>query len=153
MRWRVVLVVVLVLVAAGWVGLAVATGGGTDPLAFRQAVAKTAQGGLTAVRTAHLAGQAQLDGRMFDTTLSPILDNAVEGVATAQQELAGTPAPGAPELAIRDQLSRLLDDAARTVGTLVAAVDRNDDAAARSAVAALGTLGDRLDDFARGHQP
>ena len=59
----------------------------------------------------------------------------------------------APELAIRDQLSRLLDDAARTVGTLVAAVDRNDGTAARSAVAALGPLGDRLDDFARGHQP
>jgi hypothetical protein len=153
MRWRVVLVAVLALLVAGWVALAVYTGGGTDPLAFRQAVAKTAQGGLSAVRTARLAGQAQLDGQMFETTLSPILDNAVEGVATAQEELAGTPAPGPPEVGIRDQLSRLLDAAARTVGALVAAFDRNDDAAARSAVAALGPLGDRLDDFLQGHAP
>src|SRR5438034_5591270 len=153
MRRRVVLVVLLVLVVAGWAAVAVGTGTGTDPLAFRQTVAKTAQGGLSAVRTAELAGQAQLDGKMFETTLSPILDNAVEGVATAQQELAGTPAPGAPELAVRDQLSRLLDAAARTVGALVAAFDRDDDAAARAAVAALGPLGDGLDDFLQGQAP
>jgi len=146
-------VVVLVLVVAGWVALAFQTSSGTDPQAFRQAVAKTAQGALSAVRTARLAGQAQLDGRMLDTTLSPVLDNAVEGVATAQQELAGTPAADPAEATVRDQLARLLDEAARTVGALVAAVDRNDDAAAGSAVTALGPLGDRLDDFLQGHRP
>jgi hypothetical protein len=151
-RWRIGLVVVAVLVVAGWVGLAFHLSSGTDPQAFQQAVAKTAQGALSAVRTAELAGQAQLSGRMFQTTLSPILDNAVQGVATAQQELAGTPAADAGQTAVRDQLARLLDGSARTIGALVAAFDRDDDAAARSAVAALGPLGDQLDDFLQGHR-
>jgi len=145
-------VVVLVLVVAAWVGLAFQLSSGTDPHAFRQTVAKTAQGALSAVRSARLAGQAQLDGRMFDTTLSPVLDNAVRGVATAQEELASTPAADPGQAAVRDQLAGLLDAAARTVGALVAAFDRNDDGAARAAVTALGPLGDRLDDFLQGHR-
>ena len=145
--------VVLVLVAAGWVALAFQTSSGTDPQAFQQVVARTSQGALSAVRTAELAGQAQLDGRMFQTTLSPILDNAVRGVATAQEELAGTPAADPSQAAVRDQLAGLLDGSARTVGALVAAFDRDDEDAARSAVAALGPLGDRLDDFLQGHRP
>jgi type II secretory pathway pseudopilin PulG len=152
-RRKIELVVVLALLLAGWVAVAFTTSAGTDAHAFRTAAAKTAQGALSAVRTAHLAGQARLDGRMFDTTLSPVLDNAVQGVATAQEELAATPAPGPAEAAIRDQLTGLLQDAARTVGDLAAAFDRGDDGAARSAVGGLGPLGDRLADFVEGHRP
>jgi hypothetical protein len=149
----VVLLVVLALLVAGWVGLALATGGGTDPQAFRQAVAKTTQGALSAVRTAQLAGQARLSGKLLDTALAPILDNSVRGVATAQEELAGTPPADSGQVAVRDQLVGLLDQAARTVDGLVAAFDRGDDSAARAAVGALGPLGDRLDDFLEGHRP
>ncbi len=152
-RWRIGLGVVLALLLAGWLGLAFTTSAGTDAHAFRNAAAKTAQGALSAVRTARLAGQARLDGRMFDTTLSPVLDNAVRGVATAEEELAATPAPGPAQAPIRDQLTRLLDEASRTVGDLVAAFDRSEDPAARSAVAALGPLGDRLADFVEEHRP
>jgi hypothetical protein len=144
---------VLALLVLAWVGLALVSGGGPDPHGFRQTAAKAAQGALTGVRTARLAGQAQLDGRAVETFVSPVLDNAVQAVATAQERLAGTPAPGAAEAGTRDELTRLLDDAARTVGDLVAAIDQGDDAAARGAVGALGPLGDRLDDFVQGHRP
>jgi hypothetical protein len=153
MRWRIGPVIALALAVAAWVGLAVATSGGPGPHEFRQAAAKSAQGALSAVRTAQLAGQERLAGRIFETSLAPLLDNAVEGVATASERLVGTPAPGPPEAASRDQLMVLLDEAARTVGDLVGALDRGDDAAARSAVGALGPLGDRLADFVEEHRP
>src|SRR6266568_877852 len=57
-RWRIGLGVVLALLLAGWLGLAFTTSAGTDAHAFRNAAAKTAQGALSAVRTARLPGRS-----------------------------------------------------------------------------------------------
>jgi hypothetical protein len=149
-RRRVVWAVVLVL-AAGWAVLATVSNSGQDPHAFRTAAHQAAQGALSAVRTAHLAGKAGLDGHLLPTYLTPVLDNAVEGVATAQQDLALATPPGPSEARTRDELAALLDDAARQTGLLVAAVDRDDNAAARAAVDALASVGDRLAEFVERH--
>jgi hypothetical protein len=152
-RWRTGLVGLLVLLVAGWAVLAVMSTEGPDPHEFRAAAAKSAQGALSAVRTALLVGRAEVSGRAVQTYTTPVLDNAVEGVATAQERLAQTPAPGTAEGAVRDELARLLDDAARSLGALVAALDGGDDGATRTALDALGQVGDRLDGFVQEHRP
>jgi hypothetical protein len=143
----------LAVLVAVWVVLAMVSGGGPGKQEFDKAVANTAQGALSAVRTAQLAGQAALDGRATRTFLSPVLDNALQGVVTAQRELAQTPPPSDTEVGTRDELSRLLNEGARATGDLVAAVHRGDDREARAAVAALGSIGDRLAGFMERHQP
>jgi hypothetical protein len=137
---------------AGSVALAVVDGGGPDSQAFGQTVAKAAQGGLSAVRTGQLAGQAELTGRVTRTFLSPLLDDAVQGVATAQRELAQTPPPNVAAAGTRDELMKLLDEAVRATGDLVGAFHRGDGTAAHAAVDALGPIGDRLADFVERQQ-
>jgi hypothetical protein len=150
-RWWLPLVVVALV--GGWIGLALTTTGGADAHEFRTTTAKAAQGALSAVRTAWLSGQADLDGRITQEFLSPVLDNAAEGVATAQRQLTRTPPPGDAEAGTRDALASLLDDAARATADLIAAVERGDNGALRAVVDALGTVGDRLAAFVEGHQP
>jgi hypothetical protein len=138
-------------VVAGWAALALVATAGPDPHAFRKTAANAAQGALTAVRTARLAGEAELDGRLLPTYLAPVLDNAVRGVADAQNEVALSPPPGTAEAQLRDELVALLVDAERETGLLVAAFDRDDDDAARAAIDALAPVGDRLDAFVEEH--
>jgi hypothetical protein len=142
-----------VAVVAVWAVLALLSTQGPDPHEFRATVAKSAQGALSAVRTARLAGQAQLSGHAFPTYTTPVLDDAVEGVATARQRLAQTPPAGTAQAPVRDELTGLLDDATKAVGDLVSALDRGDDGAAGTAVDALGRVGDRLSGFVEAHRP
>ncbi len=151
MRWRIGLLGAVALLLVGWVAQAWSTSQGPNLHDFRTTVATCAQGALSAVRTAQLAGRAELDGRAVETYTTPVLDNAIEGVGTAQQRLTGTPPPGPAEAVTRDELARLLDESARTLHDLVAALDRGDDPAASADVDALGRLGDRLADFLEEH--
>lgn len=141
----------LAALVAGWVVIAAVTSAGADPHEFRKTAATAARGALSAARTARLSGQAELAGRVTTTFLSPVLDNAMEGIATAEQRLAQEPPPGTAEAGTRDELATLLGQAARATTNLAAAVDRDDEAAVRAAVDALGEVGDRLDDFVQRH--
>jgi hypothetical protein len=149
MRWRGRggLAVGLALSVAVWIALGVVTAGSPDRHDFVRAATKSAQRALSAVRTAHLVGQAYLNGRVTRAFLSPLLDNSVQGVVTAQQELARTPPPDASEAGTRGELMTLLDQAGRATGDLARAFHRGDDTAARAAVDALAPIGDRLADL------
>jgi hypothetical protein len=146
----------LALLVVGWVAL-VARGGGLGDhqrrrAAFDKAVDKAVAGALSAVRTAHLAGQADLDGRVTRAFVASVLGDALEGVDQAQRQLSETPPPGTVEAVTRDRLLRLLGDASSATGELVAAADRGDEAAIRAAVHALGPIGDRLAGFVERHR-
>ncbi|GAA1825878.1 hypothetical protein HC028_15180 [Planosporangium flavigriseum] len=142
----------LAALIAGWGALAVMSGARPSGQDFDKVLAKSAEGALSAVRTAQLAGQAELDGRATRTYLSSVLDDALRGVVTAQQRLAQVPPPDRGQPGNRDELLKLLHDAARATGDLVAAVQRGDDRATRFAVDALGPIGDRLAGFVERHQ-
>jgi hypothetical protein len=118
---------------------------------FDSVAAKAARAALSGVRTADLAGHGELDGRVTRMFASQVVDQALQSVATAQQDLVQTP-PGAAEVGTRDGLLRLLTDAARVTGDLVGAVRRGDDTATRAAVDALGPIGDRLAAFVAHHR-
>jgi hypothetical protein len=143
--------VALAVLVAAWVLVGVASASGPDPHDFRKTAAKSARGALSAVRTARLSGQADLDGRVTDQFLDPVLENALEAVATAQQRLAEEPPPGPPEAGTRDELADLLGQAQRATTDLAAAVDDDDRPGVRAAVDALGPIGDGLDDFIQNH--
>jgi hypothetical protein len=145
-------VVAVALLVTGWLALTVGSTGGADDQEFDKAAATSAQGALSAVRTAQLAGRADLDGRVTRTFLSPLLDDAVRAVATAQQRLALTPPPDSARVGVRDELTKVIDEAGRATGDLVGAVGRGDDAAVRAAVDALGPIGDRLAGFGERHR-
>lgn len=145
--------VALTLIAACWIALATSSIGGADRQAFDKTAITSARGALSAVRTAGLAGQAELHGRVTRTFLRPLLDHTVRAVATAQQRMIRTPPPDIAREAVRDELTKLLDEAGRAMGDLVGALGRGDEAGVRAAVGELGPIGDRLADFVERHQP
>lgn len=152
MTWRGWRRVALVAVVAGWVALAVLTARGSDAQEFRESAAQAAQGGLDAVRTAHLAGELALAGRVFRPYLQPVLDNAREDVGTAQRRVAEKSPPGAAERQLSDELRPLLDAADRRLSDLTVAVDQGERPAIAAAAAALAPIGDRLSDFVLRHR-
>ena len=149
MPWRRGLLVALAVLAVGWLGAAVLSGGRTTGTEYRGQAVQAATGALGAVRTARLAGTAQLDGRSVDKYTTTMLDDALADLSDAQQRLAAEPPPTGAGTRLRDQLVPLLTDADRRIGDLSRALDDGDDALVRAAVDALGPLGDRLDEFVR----
>jgi hypothetical protein len=147
-RW--LLVALAAVVLAGWLGLVVSTTGGPNPTDYRTKVMQAAQGGLSAVRTARLAGEANLAGRVFGPYLSTVLDDAQRDLGDAGRRLGEQSPPGPGSARLRDQLAPLLDTAARRTGDLALAADRGDAGAERAALDALGAVGDKLDDFVTG---
>jgi hypothetical protein len=141
----------VLLIACG-AALALTGAGGPGRGEFPGIAVKVAQGALSAVRTADLAGRAGLNGRVTRTFLSPVLDSTADGVATARQELDRASPPDADDVSTRDELSKLLDEAERATSDLVTAFERGDGAAAHAAVDALGPVGDRLTDFIERHR-
>lgn len=142
----------LVAVLVGWLALAIYTARGSGAQEFRSTAVEAARGALDAVRTAHLAGQAELDGRAFRPYLRPVLDNSREDVGTAQRRMAQTSPPGEAERQLSDELQPLLDEADRRVGDLTAAVEHGRRPAIATAAGALVALGDRLSDFVLRHR-
>jgi hypothetical protein len=148
-RW---LLVALAVVVAGWLGLAFTTTGGPNPTDYRTTVLQAAEGALSAVRTARLAGQADLAGRTFDPYLSTVLDDALSDLADAQRRLAEQSPPGPAAARLRDALAPLLRSASQRTGDLAAAVDHGDEPAQRAALDGLGAVGDQLDGFVNGQR-
>jgi hypothetical protein len=138
---------VFVIVVLAWLGLAYCTVS-SDAHEYQKTAVQSAQAGLSAVRTAALAGQAQRDQRLFPPYLSTVLDDGLSAVAGAQQELLGQPPPDDATRAVRDQLVPLLADAARQIGDLSGASDDE----VPALVDRLRRLGDRLDDFVARYQ-
>lgn len=129
-----------------WAALAYC-GGPPDSHDYRRTAVQAAQAGLTAVRSAAIAGTAQRAGKLLDPYQSVVFDDAARTVAGAQDQLAAQ-APRDPDTRrIRDQLAPLLADAARAVGDLDLALSSGDQAGAQARITALNGLGDRLDDF------
>jgi hypothetical protein len=158
MRWRRHSgLALLALLVVGWVALAMGSGGGPggpelSKAGFDKSVEEAASGVLSAVRTAHLTGQADVDGRVTRSFVTSALTDTMQGVADAQRQLSETPPPSHAQAATRDELLRLLGDATRATGDLLAAADRDDKVAVRAAVGALGPIGDRLAGFVERHR-
>jgi len=104
---------------------------------------QSARAGLSAVRTAAVAGQAERDGRVFVPYLSTVLDDGLSTVAGAQQRLLGEAPPDDATRVVRDQLVPLLAEAAQRIGDLSGAGD----AELPRLVDELRLVGDRLADF------
>jgi hypothetical protein len=144
------LLVAVAVVLAGWLAIALKTTGGPNPTDYRTTVMQAAQGGLSAIRTVRLAGQADLAGRVLRPYLSTVLDDALRDLGDAQRRLADEPPPGPGAVELRDRLTPLLQSAGQAAGDLADAVDRSDVEAERGALDALGTVGEQLDDFVTG---
>src|SRR5690349_18498868 len=135
--------VVLVLV---WAALAYCAGPPSGH-GYRRTAVQVAQAALDAVRTAALAGDADLDGKLLDPYQSVVLDDALGAVAGAQSQLAAESPPDADTRRMRDQLVPLLTDATRQLVDLVLTLAGGDQASARARTGDLHHLGDQLDDF------
>jgi hypothetical protein len=115
-----------------------------DAKAYHRTAVQVAESLHDGVRTGWLVGRAELDGRVFGAYTQAAFGDASDAVAGASKQFAAEAPPDPASARLRDQLTPLVTEAPRA---LADAQEAGDDAQLRRAVAALGRLADRLDDF------
>jgi acyl-CoA reductase-like NAD-dependent aldehyde dehydrogenase len=140
---------VLVALVLLWAGLAYDLSRPSDQSTYHRAVVQVAESAHDGVRTGWLVGREELSGRVFGTFVTATFDDAEKAVAGASKQFAGEAPPDEASTRLRDQLSPMLQSAARLLGD---ASQASDDNALREAVDALGKLADQLDAFVEANQ-
>ncbi|WP_143467157.1 hypothetical protein [Lentzea kentuckyensis] len=111
---------------------------------YRSTVETGVQEAVSSVGTARIAGQQALRGNTFPPYQSTVVDDARKALATAASDVMELQVPGPDSARLRDDVSPLLQDSARLVGDLGAALENDDRPAAEAAVAGLTAVGEKL---------
>ncbi len=141
----------IVLVALGllWGEVAYSCSRPPDSEDYHRTVVQVADSAHNATRTGWLTGRQKLAGQVFDTFASAAFDDATKALAGASKQFAEQGPPDERSAALRDELSPLVEDAVRWLGS---AAQAQDDEALRTAVEALGALADRVEAFIEANQ-
>jgi len=133
-------------------GAAVPTLRPIDPAGYEDRAVASAEGSLSAVRTAALLARATASGKAFGPYGAVVLGDAREAVATAQRELTTARVPDRRSAALRDEVEPLLAESSAAVGDVGYVLGTGDRAGIDTAAARLDRIGDRLESFVEAHR-
>ena len=120
--------------------------------AYAAKAGMTADAAVSEVRTALLATDAFLHGRMTAAYLETLLVDAEESVGSVHDTFDSVQPPAAPGAdSLRDTLDPLLEDASSAVTELRIAVRRDRDEDLRTTAGDLSGVADELEAFAKQH--
>src|SRR6266542_426053 len=109
----------IVLVALGllWGEVAYSCSRPPDSEDYHRTVVQVADSAHNATRTGWLTGRQELAGQVFDTFASAAFDDATKALAGASKQFAEQGPPDERSAALRDELSPLVEDAVRWLGS------------------------------------
>jgi hypothetical protein len=127
-------------------------GGCASTAQFESEAGRTAQDGVSEIRTALIAARAGLDGNLPDAYLTTVLEDAEDALSSAQESFRSLQPPADAEAdRLRTELSMLLTRGLDGVARLRIAAQRGDTQQVAATAAELGPVADALDRFEQEH--